>query len=379
MNKLFLILAVFFIFFACKDEPKETPTTETPKPIVEKKVEPKQVTLIANMDHLRMRDQAGKDGKIIGNLSSGETLIYQGEKSNFNTPVKLRGYAYNDPWLKVKTKSGEEGWVYAGGVKFGDELDNDLVKPLIDNRLKKLFGTKLAEEIHEYKANFTKVNNSGDLAKTYRNALEMREEVVQILHDDIEIADPQKAADMDWLQAALPGFITQFAAEGTMYHLFFYYEDWAKKARRTSGKEDNDFFALMYEVYPIDHIEHFFPAWFLQTWDYGGHSELGKGVHNDLLDKMNRLLAESDLFAPEIETLKNNLINDITNDRITYWYDKKAILVELNAILAANYGILTNEDKIALETRKKHFENPEANGIKLDFRSGNQEESSQSN
>jgi uncharacterized protein YcfL len=373
MNNYFLIIVLVLTLVACGDEPVKEPIVKEQTTIIEKKPEPKQIKFIANMDHLRMRDNAGKEGKIIGNLSTGETLIYMGEKSSFNTPVKLRGYGYNDPWLKVKTKSGDEGWVYAGGVKFGDDLDNDLVKPLIDNRLKQLFGTKLAEEIQEYKTSFSKVNNSKDLAKTYRNAMEMRDEVVQILHDDIEIVDPQKAADMDWMQAVLPGFITQFAAEGTLYHLFFYYEDWAKKARRTSGKEDNDFFELMYAVYPIDHIEHFFPAWFLQTWDYGGHSELGKGVHNDLLDKMNRLLAESDLFAPEIDKLKNDLLNDITNNEITYWYDQKAILVELNSILEANYGILSDEDKIALETRKKHFENPLENNIKLDRRSGNEE------
>lgn len=370
MNNYFLIILIFFTLIACGDESTKEPVSKELKPIFEKKTAPRQVTLIANMNHLRMRDKAGKEGKVIGNLSTGETLTYKGEKSSFNTPVKLRGYGYNDPWLKVKTESGEEGWVYAGGVKFGDDLDHDLVKVLIDNRLKQLFGTKLAEEIQDYKASFTKTNSSENLAITYRNAMEMRDEVVQILHDDIEVTDPQKAADMDWLQAALPGFITQLAAEASLYHLFFYYEDWAKKARRTSGKEDNDFFALMYEVYPIDHIEHFFPAWFLQTWDYGGHSELGKGVHNNLLDKMNRLLAESDLFAPEINKLKNDLLNDITNNEITYWYDQKAILAELNTILATNYGILTDEDKIALETRKKHFENPVENGIQLDARSG---------
>jgi len=371
MNNYFFIILLTFTLFSCGEDKPETPPTKTSDtPIIKTPPKPKTVKLISTIDHLRLRDSAGKDGKIIDNLPSGETLIYSGEKSDFTTAVKLRGYSYNDPWLKIKTANGKEGWIYGGGVKFGEEMDNDLVKELIDNRLEKLFGKKNYTALQNFQNNFNRANNSEGLAKTYRQALALRENLVQILHDDIEVADPQKAVDMDWLQASLPGFITQLAAEGTMFHLFFYYEDWAKKARRTSGDEDNDFFDLMYDVYPIDHIEHSFPAWFLQTWDYGGHSELGKGVHNNILEKMNRLLAESDLFALEIETLKTNLINDITNEEITYWYDKKAILVELNNILAANYGILTTEDKIALETRKKHFQNPEENGIKLDYRSG---------
>lgn len=371
MNNYFFIFILLFTLYSCgEDKPDTTTTPASNTPIIKKEAQPKAVKLTAMMDHLRLRDSAGKDGKIIDNLASGETLIYSGEKSDFTTPVKLRGYNFNDFWLKIKTENGQEGWVYGGGIKFGDDLDNDLVKELTDNRLEKLFGKRNYAELQSFQDNFKRANNSEELSKAYRQALNLRDNLVQILHDDIEITDPQKAVDMDWLQQSLPGFITQLAAEGTMFHLFFYYEDWAKKARRTSGKEDNDFFELMYEIYPIDHIEHFFPAWFLQTWDYGGHSELGKGVHNNILEKMNKLLAESDLFAPEIETLKNNLINDITNEEITYWYDKKAILVELNAILNANYGILTNEDKVALETRKKHFQNPEENGIKLDYRSG---------
>lgn len=369
MNKYLLLLSLLTVIFSCKDEPTKTPDLPV-SPMETKKEAPQQVLFIADMDHLRVRDSAGKDGKVIGELSTGEVVIYTGIKSDFTTPVKLRGYPYNDPWLKVTTKSGEEGWVYGGGVTYGEDLDNDLVKPLIDNRVEKLFGKKLSSEIKAFQNDFKKANTSEEASKVYREALSLREELVKNLHDDIEVEDPQKAANMDWLQESLPGFITQLAAEATMYHLFFYYEDWAKKSRRTVGKEDDDFFQLMYDVYPIDNIEHFFPAWFLQTWDYGGHSELGKGVHNDLLEKMNRLLAESDLFAPEIEQLKNDLINDITNNEITYWYDQKAILAELSAILAAKYGILSQEDKIALETRKKHFEKPEENDIKLNFRAG---------
>ena len=75
MNNYFLITLIFFTLIACGDEPTKEPVSKEPTPIIEKKVEPKQVTLIANMNHLRMRDKAGKEGKVIGNLSTGELSL----------------------------------------------------------------------------------------------------------------------------------------------------------------------------------------------------------------------------------------------------------------------------------------------------------------
>jgi len=371
MYKYFLLFSFIVLFSNCDSEDEKTvQEVEVPKEIGIKKKEPSKITLIVNMDHLRMRDAAGQEAKVIGNLSAGEKLIYKGEKSDFTTPVKLRGYPYDEPWIKVSTKEKTEGWVYAGGISFEEGVENKLAKALIDNRIQKLFGQKSATELRKFQVDFRKANTDVELAETYRNALKLQAVINQELHDEVEVNDPEKAADMEWLRQSLPGFIIQFAAEGTLFHSFLYYEDWAKMAQRTSGKVDDKFFAMMYAVYPIDHIEHFFPAWFLQTWDYGGHSELGKGVHKDLLEKMNKNLAESDLFAPEIESLKNKLLEDITNPEITYWNEKKAVLDEISTILEANLGILSEEDKIALETRKKHFEHPDENGIKLNYRSG---------
>ena len=109
MNKYILLLSLLVVIFGCKEQSTKTPNLPISTTAEVKQDIPQQVTFIADMDHLRMRDSAGKDGKIIGNFSAGEELIYSGIKSDFTTPVKLRGYPYNDPWLKIKTKSGEEG------------------------------------------------------------------------------------------------------------------------------------------------------------------------------------------------------------------------------------------------------------------------------
>ena len=82
------------------------------------------------------------------------------------------------------------------------------------------------------------------------------------------------------------------------------------------------------------------------------------------------MLAESDLFSQEINAFKTKIIDDITSEHTTYWLDKNAILAEIDKIIAADYGILSEDDKIALQTRRQQFENAEKNGIQLNHREG---------
>ncbi|MBK7338543.1 MAG: hypothetical protein IPJ00_21435 [Saprospirales bacterium] len=59
-------------------------------------------------------------------------------------------------------------------------------------------------------------------------------------------------------------------AEGTVYTLFADYGAWRRRAEETEGKEDDAFFDLCIRFFPEDSIAYFFPAYFIQTWDYGG-------------------------------------------------------------------------------------------------------------
>ena len=97
---------------------------------------------------------------------------------------------------------------------------------------------------------------------------------------------------------------------------------------------------------------------------------MGKGEHLKILNEIDRIIKKSDLFANEITGLKDRLIDDITNKDVDYWENKDKILGEIDAILAANISALSNEDIIALKTRRKQFEYPAENGIKVNFRSG---------
>lgn len=362
-----LLFLLLFILSCSDDQGSEETGNINSTPVIEKPVE--KVKLYATMDHLRVRKEADLGSETVYMLSENEEVEFlEVQENGENIPVKLRGFRYQDPWIKIRTTDGTEGWVYGGGVKYKD--NSKIAKILQKSRMEALFGKGIAPLFADYKSKFDRVNTSIDMAEVFRMGKSLRDTTENIMHEKIEVSDPQKLPDLSWLSDAFPGYVSHLVAEGTMFHSFIDFKEFAKKARRTTGTEDDKFMELGMKIFPIDSIEHFYPAWFMQTWDYGGHSELGAGVHNRLLDEMNRILAESPLFENEIETYKDQLIHDITDSHVTYWQPKDAILKELDEIIAADYGILNEEDKIALKTRRKLFENPSANGIQVNHRSG---------
>jgi len=86
---------------------------------------------------------------------------------------------------------------------------------------------------------------------------------------------------------------------------------------------------------------------------------------------MNETLQKSDLFGEEIRFWKSLLLNDITQPDVNYWEKREKIVAELDTILVRNYPILTEADKIALQTRRKQFENPVENKISVNQQAGN--------
>ena len=148
----------------------------------------------------------------------------------------------------------------------------------------------------------------------------------------------------------------------------------AEKASKTRGRADDDFIDLNIQLYPMDSIEYFYPVYFMQTWDYGGHSLLGEGKHMEILSSANEVMAKhSGVFDAELNQIKDELIQDLTASPQGYWYEKSRILSEIDKIMKAELGILTEKDKIAVSEQRKRFADPVASGIKVGLRSGVQE------
>ena len=82
---------------------------------------------------------------------------------------------------------------------------------------------------------------------------------------------------------------------------------------RTAEPADNAFFALMQKAYGPSYTH--FPLWFNQTWDYGGCSWLGKGLHTSLLKEGLRLRQAKNPFAPELQELEAEILRDLQQSK----------------------------------------------------------------
>ncbi|NJL74170.1 MAG: hypothetical protein HC892_03135 [Saprospiraceae bacterium] len=70
------------------------------------------------VDQLRMRTFPTLESSVVVELQSGDTLYYLHEKTVQYQTLVLRDSTFYSPWLKMKTRLGQTGWVYGGGVVF---------------------------------------------------------------------------------------------------------------------------------------------------------------------------------------------------------------------------------------------------------------------
>lgn len=350
--KYALIFCSLLLLAACRNEPSSDATS----------VMIYQLSIKAGQTSLR--DAPGEAGTVLKELPKGTSLRDLGEVSDFLTRITTQGTEQYEPWLKVATADEEQGWVYAGAIEFG--ADTTL---LHEKRFKALLGAKAYQQAKDWQATFKNISNQESLANAYTQGKVLRDSLVRTLENRVQF-DGETPPDMFWLGHVVPGFVAQLVAEGTAYYLFEDYSHWQKIAAKTPQKEDDGFFQFCIQMFPEDSIEYFFPAWTIQTWDYGGCSLLGRSIHLKLLETANRLCTANTPFRSEILSRKAELINDMTQEGVEYWEQPEKIMRELDAILERNFEILTEADKIALRTRRTHFEAPSKHNLKTGMGSG---------
>lgn len=120
----------------------------------------------------------------------------------------------------------------------------------------------------------------------------------------------------------------------------------------------------------MDSVEYFFSAWQIQTWDYGGSSLLGRGFHFALLQEADRLVQGQHPLSGEVLEVKKSIVEDILQPSNTFWESKDKVLIEMDNILQTEFSILDKNDRIALQARREQFNDPEANEIQMNQRSG---------
>ena len=172
-----LSLLIFLILlFSCKNTPKETVTEEVPPPpeIIEEKKAPSVVEIYVWVDRLRLRAEANTKSDIITELKEGQALIYLEERSDFTEKISMRGTLFDEPWLKVKTKDNQEGWVYGGGVKFYKIGVDKAPSPYDDCfKLQKDRKNRQAEKCFE-RVQFRQLKEDGTLVEAMTDGIRFR-------------------------------------------------------------------------------------------------------------------------------------------------------------------------------------------------------------
>lgn len=252
------------------------------------------------------------------------------------------------------------------------KIEEKLAEDVFPSKVRKILGQQLHAELKQYRIDLEAIKTIGDLTDTYAKSIDLRDTLVNVIGAYTNQMSQDSLPDLFWLKDIMPSHQPQLVAEGTAYYLFNDYKKWLEIAQKTPSKEDDEFIALNLLLFPEDSIEYFYPAWFLQTWDYGGSSLLGRGVHQKILNKSSDIWTEesSFVFKKEIQRIKDDLLQDILSRETTYWERKSVILVELDSIIQLKYPILSKNDIIALQKRRDEFNAPEKYGIKLNQQAG---------
>jgi hypothetical protein len=74
--------------------------------------------LYITIDGLKMRKAPELNSEVIVQLPLFEEVYFLNEVTDSTQEISLGYEVANEPWVKVRTKKGHEGWVYGAGVNY---------------------------------------------------------------------------------------------------------------------------------------------------------------------------------------------------------------------------------------------------------------------
>lgn len=74
--------------------------------------------LFITIDGLNMRKEPGLKSEVIVKLPLYEEVYFLNEVTDSTTELSIGYQTVNEPWVKIRTKKGHEGWVYGAGVNY---------------------------------------------------------------------------------------------------------------------------------------------------------------------------------------------------------------------------------------------------------------------
>lgn len=87
------------------------------KPLIEANVE-RITPLYVITDRMNVRAAPDVNSRIVARLKLFDEVIFMNEVTDFKEQIEIENVMANEPWIKVKTQKGTEGWVYGAGLSY---------------------------------------------------------------------------------------------------------------------------------------------------------------------------------------------------------------------------------------------------------------------
>jgi len=262
------------------------------------------------------------DAKNLSVLKEGTPVMLTGTASMHKTTLTLGGTTYNEPWLLVQTKEGQEGWIH-GLVLHQENIP-------LETALSRLLPPGLKDSVQSYQQYFQAATSAVDIAQLIQNAWMLRDTLVMVLKEENTMAE--LASSLEVLDDALPGFRPHYLEDQQEFYLFMDFKSLEQKVRASEGDCDDRLIRLYYKMYPIDSIEYHYPAWQLEARPGIAFSLLGKGIHKAFLEDLDEMADCEDVTGPLLDRLRGAIVNDITQPGVLYWNKRAEGIQELTEI-----------------------------------------------
>lgn len=307
--------------------------------------------------------EPSESSRILLEMEKGQALQDLGETAPNETLLSISGELVQSPWIKVRTPDGAEGWALAWPL----QPRGDGGVWLLGKRAECYFGKPLAARCTRLRQSLGQAHDEKSLADCWAEAVLLRDTLQGILsRKSLPATDMQ----FDWLAELLPGFIAQCYTGVPVPRLFADFGEWSSAAAQTTGEQDDVFFGICSAIFSPDSIESDFPIWKFPLSERETASQLGAGQHTAAFRLIDKGMAMSPLFRVFWEKTKECLLADIFDAQVVYWQGRDKILNEMETLLKNPPKCLDSNDLGAIAIRKKMFEVPAENGIKLNLRSG---------
>jgi hypothetical protein len=74
--------------------------------------------LYVTIEGLNLRSEPGLKSKVLAKIPLFEEVFFLNEVTDSTTEISLGYEKANEPWVKIRTRKGQEGWVYGAGVSY---------------------------------------------------------------------------------------------------------------------------------------------------------------------------------------------------------------------------------------------------------------------